>query len=70
MDVVDDIVLTTLEQKVLAPARLKALLGAVLSRADEAASERRKPLKARKTEKTECEGQKSRLLTLVATGAL
>ena len=70
MDVVDDVVLTTIEQKVLAPARLKALLGAVLSRTDEAVSERRKRLKARKTEKTECEGQKSRLMTLVATGAL
>ena len=32
MAIVDDIVLSVLEQKVLAPARLKALLGAVLSR--------------------------------------
>lgn len=53
-----------------APARLKALLGAALSRTDEAVNERRKRLRARKTEKTECEGQKSRVIKLVATGAL
>lgn len=70
MAMVDDIVLGVLEEKVLAPARLKALLGAILSRTDEAVNERRKRLKARKTEKTECEGQKSRVIKLVATGAL
>jgi hypothetical protein len=59
--VVDDIVLSALEERVLAPARLQALLEAVLDRSDSALVERRESLKARKAGKTRIDEQKMRL---------
>ena len=70
MGIVDDIVLSALEERVLAPARLQALLAAVLDRSDSALAERRDALKARRAEKTRIEGQKMRLLELVEMGEL
>ena len=70
MKLVDDIVLSALEERVLAADRLALLLAAVLDRSDNALAERREVLKARKAEKTRIEGQKMRLLELVELGEL
>ncbi|HWK65715.1 MAG TPA: recombinase family protein [Rhizobiaceae bacterium] len=70
MKLIDDIVISTLEERVLAPDRLALLLMAVLDRSDNALAERREAVKARKAEKTRIEGQKMRLLELVEMGEL
>lgn len=58
MKLLDDIVVSTLEERVLSPERLASLLAAVLDRSDGSLAERREALRARKAEKTRIEGQK------------
>ncbi|WP_298670938.1 recombinase family protein [uncultured Sphingomonas sp.] len=70
MDVVDNIVIEALAERILAPERLRLLLESVLDRSDAALAERREALKARRAEKSKVEGQKMRLLELVELGEL
>jgi site-specific DNA recombinase len=70
MAIVDDIVLSVLEERILQSDRLEELLSAVLDRSEQAENHRRADLKVLRAEKTRIEGQKMNLLELVEAGHL
>ena len=70
MEALDRTVVSTLADRVLQPSRLEAILQAYLSRTAEGDATRRERLGRAKKEATEAAGAKSRLLQLVAAGAL
>ncbi|MBX6740463.1 MAG: recombinase zinc beta ribbon domain-containing protein [Acetobacteraceae bacterium] len=70
MDDLDQLVIGAFAERVLRPERLEALLSAYIARSAEADTGRRERLARLKKEATEAAGAKTRLMKLVASGAL
>lgn len=70
MDDLDQLVIGAFAERILRPERLEALLSAYIARSAEADPGRRERLARLKKEATEAAGAKTRLMKLVASGAL
>lgn len=70
MPLVDDTVLTALEEQILQPDRLRKLLSSVLDRSDEANEKRRADLKLARAEKTRIDAAMNNLLDAIEVGTM
>lgn len=70
MDALDRAVIEAFADRVLAPARLEALLAGYLARSAAGSADRQSRINRLKAEITEATGAKARLIRLVASGAL